>query len=1014
MLRGTPAVTASLRRSVRSAAALGIVVSMTVAATPALAAGHPVSSHVTARVSPGSVPAGGSVVVSGSVTPRDKGLTVRVQRLEGHTWKTVGHGTESRTGGYSIRVAAPAVTGTVSFRAVRPATKNVKSAVSRTVRLRVTPSAYHVTARVTETPVPSGSPIVIAGRVSPTANGTVTLQQLVGTTWTTLTSEGLVASAYTFLLREPPGTYTLRVVKPRTAHHLQGVSPSVTGTVFATTNPPQPPAALAVTTARLPTGTTHRPYTAALSASGGSAPYTWELTGGTLPPGLTLSAAGLLSGTPTDAAAGNLTVQVTDSTGSTATAVLGLTVALAQGSVLTWGDNANGELGDGLPLGSVTPSSVPGLSGVKQVASHGKTAYALTTAGAVESWGAGAIGQLGNGNDVASATPVPVTGLSSGVVAVAAGSQNGYALKSDGAVWAWGVGTDGELGNAGQAASRTPVKVSSLTSVKAIAAEDTAGLALKTDGTVWRWGQEYPFVGHGGGDNHHYVPALVPGLSDQAVIAIAGGAQSGLAVMADKTVRTWGLSVGDGATPVAHLAGIVAVAAGSSTAYALDSNGAVYAWGEGGRGQLGNGATSSSTDPVQVSLQGAALAIAANGDSAYAVMADHTVWAWGANNAGQLGDGNTLDRDNPVQVLDLAGVTGVAGSGVARHSDGTVSSWGPDLLAYESRNTPAAVAGITDATSLAEDDMGGTVIRADGSVWDWGDNLHGELGNGSIAPNSDLPVQVTGLNQVIAIAGRAGTRYALKADGTVWAWGANNAGVFGSTSPAQSSTPIHVAGIDSVTAITAATDTVFALRADGSVWAWGYNGLGSLGDGGTVNRATPAPIAGLSHITSVVAARWSIYAITDDGHVWGWGDGFEQQLDPAHPDGSLVPVLLSNISGVRSMATTGGTAYAVLTDGSVVWWGFNPFSVADATLPSYQAIPQPVPGAVGATQVAATDFGGAALLSSGTVVTWGTNRPGYRGWDSFTWTMAATPVAGLTGVTALWAGGEETGVLRTG
>ena len=414
-------MTVSLRRSTRSAAALGVVLSLTVAATPAAAAVRKATSHITAHASVSTVAARGSVVVSGSVTPRVSGLAVRVQRLEGHTWKTVGHGAESRTGGYSIAITAPASAGTVSLRAVRPATKSVKAAVSHTLRVRVTTAAYRVTARVTATPVPSGSPIVVAGRVSPTASGQVTVQVLTGSAWTTLGSEGLVASAYTFLVREPVGTYRLRVVKPATSHYASGVSPTVEATVFASGTAPQPPAPLAVTTTALPGGTTHRPYSATLTASGGTAPYTWRLVGGSLPAGLTLAATGVLSGTPTAGATANLTVQVTDAAGSTATAVLGLTVALAQGSVLTWGANANGELGDGLPLGTVIPSTVSGLSGVKQVASHGKTAYALTTGGAVLAWGAGAIGQLGNGDDVASITPVPVTGLSSGVVAVAAG-----------------------------------------------------------------------------------------------------------------------------------------------------------------------------------------------------------------------------------------------------------------------------------------------------------------------------------------------------------------------------------------------------------------------------------------------------------------------------------------------------------------------------------------------------------------------------------------------------------------
>src|SRR5206468_8672543 len=119
-----------------------------------------------------------------------------------------------------------------------------------------------------------------------------------------------------------------------------------------------------------------------------------------------------------------------------------------------------------------------------------------------------------------------------------------------------------------------------------------------------------------------YTPALVPGLSNQAVIAIGGGGQSGYAVMADHTVRTWGPTVGETATAVSGLTGIVAVAAGTSTAYTLDSSGFVHAWGSGGRGQLGNADTNSSSSPVLVSLQGKALAVSANGDSAYAVVDD--------------------------------------------------------------------------------------------------------------------------------------------------------------------------------------------------------------------------------------------------------------------------------------------------------------------------------------------------------------------------------------------------------
>jgi uncharacterized repeat protein (TIGR01451 family) len=351
------------------------------------------------------------------------------------------------------------------------------------------------------------------------------------------------------------------------------------------------------------------------------------------------------------------------------------------------------------------------FTGVRAIAAGRYHTIAAKTDGTVVGWGGDQSGQLGDGTFSIKPRPVQASGLT-GVIAVAAGDEHSLALKSDGTVWSWGSNNLGELGRAD---GYFPAPVTGLTNVIAIAAGGANGLALKSDGTVWVWGDNRS--GQLGdpnfGNMSSATPRQVVNLSD--VTHIAMGAFHCLARKSDGTVWGWGsnqfgqLGV---ATPIATfsvlqvpgLTGASGVAGGYDNSVIWKSDGSVWSWGFNSRGQLGDGTFTTRSTPAQINNFSGASSLAAGEARVMALRTDGTVWAWGANTNGILGVGGTNDQASPAVVPGIANVTAVASGAnhsVALLNDGTVRTWGVNSAGQigdgttTTRTTPTMVSGLT-------------------------------------------------------------------------------------------------------------------------------------------------------------------------------------------------------------------------------------------------------------------------------------------------------------------------------
>lgn len=291
------------------------------------------------------------------------------------------------------------------------------------------------------------------------------------------------------------------------------------------------------------------------------------------------------------------------------------------------------------------------------------------------------------------------------------------------------------------------------------------------------------------------------------------------------------------------------------------------------------------------------------------------------------------------------------------------------------------------------------VMKSDGSVWDWGDNQEGELGNGTTS-NADLPLQVLGpggagyLAPVAAIQGGELHNTALKADGTVWAWGFNEYGQLGDgstnwgVSTNLSTTPVQVYGLTNVKSLGGRGYHTLALETNGTVWAWGRNEYGELGIGAAFDsgnngfgQATniPVQVIGLTNPASLSAGGFFSLALMSNGTVMAWGQNNYGQCGNGSNNNCLLPVPVAGLTNVAAISGGWEAALVLESNGTVRAWGLNGNGELGDGTTNNRFAPVPVIGLSNIVSAWEGDENSMALRADGTVWKWGENQFGELG-----------------------------------
>ncbi|HEX3046122.1 MAG TPA: hypothetical protein VHY08_15310 [Bacillota bacterium] len=313
----------------------------------------------------------------------------------------------------------------------------------------------------------------------------------------------------------------------------------------------------------------------------------------------------------------------------------------------------------------------------------------------------------------------------------------------------------------------------------------------------------------------------------------------------------------------------------------------------------------------------------------------------------------------------VPGGTGIVAFGDARSADTKVTVTGGDVTikANFSRSLQhvITVAG-GGAHSLA--------LKNDGTVWAWGKNDAGQLGNGTMN-DSMIAVPVNYFKKVIAIGAGGAHSIALTDVGTVWAWGANNDSQLGNGTRACSNIPVQVNGLTHIIAIAGGENHNLALKNDGTVWAWGSNDRGQLGTGTTTSSNVPVQVSRLTNVIAIAGGGSHSLAIKIDGTVWAWGDNQYGQLGNGTITNSSAPVQVSNLTDVITIAAGGNHSLALKSDGTVWAWGHNKYGQLGTQATADSKSPVQVSRLSQVIAIAAGFSHNLAVKRDGTVWAWG-------------------------------------------
>ena len=318
------------------------------------------------------------------------------------------------------------------------------------------------------------------------------------------------------------------------------------------------------------------------------------------------------------------------------------------------------------------------------------------------------------------------------------------------------------------------------------------------------------------------------------------------------------------------------------------NSGYLYTWGDNdiADGKLGinsAGAANNKSSPVQVGSSGDWSQVVLGPRVALAIKDNGTLWGWGFNNQEQIGD-NTADisRSSPVQI-------------------GALTTW--------------ASATIGAYSSYA--------IRRDGTMWSWGDNSDGALGQNNALGKSS-PTQVGALTNWLKITAGGYTCVAIKTDGTLWAWGRNSSGQLGDNTAVTRSSPVQIGALTNWASVTGKWQlpNFLATTTSGAMYSWGDGTQGQLGSNATVSRSSPVQIGALTTWSKIGMNAFAL-ALKTDGTMWSWGSGGQGRLGLNNTTSYSSPVQIGSLNTWAKISAGASTGFAITSSGALWSWGAN-------------------------------------------------------------------------------------------
>jgi alpha-tubulin suppressor-like RCC1 family protein len=711
------------------------------------------------------------------------------------------------------------------------------------------------------------------------------------------------------------------------------------------------------------------------------------------------------------------------------------------GTVVCWGANDRGQLGNGTTTPLTIPAAVTGLTNAVAISTGLNHTCALKANGSVACWGWNIFGQLGDGTTINKNTPVVVAGLTD-AVAINSGFGHSCALKANGVLACWGNNSSGQLGDGTQLNRTSTVAVTGLADVASFNLGSDHTCAVKTNGTVACWGANFNGQLGNGTTATSTITVAVTGLID--AVALSASDSSSCALKANGSVVCWGSNrsgqLGNGGLGgiktttevVTGLTNAIALTSGKnastlSHSCALKANGSVACWGGNLNGQVGDG-TSGNNKTTTVAVIGLTdtVAISAGVGHTCALKSSGAIACWGNAVNGQLGDGSIGGiKTSLAAVVAPSGSTGLLTDTLqvstghdhtcALKNDGRVLCWGNNqfgqlgnsvaLAGTQANPTPTAVVDLgTSTVQISAGNAHTCALKTDGKVLCWGENQYGQLGNPAVATGTQVnptPTEVVDLGtdtkQIIA-----GNYHscALKKDGKVLCWGFNVYGQLGNpyleNGQQANPTPTAVVNLGTDTKqITAGWYHTCALKNDGEVRCWGYNEFGQLGSLGVkgAGQASPTPtvVIDLGTDTKQITAGFShTCALKSDAKVLCWGFNASGQL--GNPDGAggvqanLTPTVVVNLGTDTKLISAGGYhSCALKNDGKVLCWGNNSYGQLSNPAVSIGGQANPVPMIVigldtaNTLQISSGLVHSCAIKTSGNLLCWGSNGAGQLG-----------------------------------